>query len=202
MRQRGLRALQRRHFVPPTSDGRADAPSPNLLLEEPFPTQPDQVGVGDITFIPTSAGWLYLSVVIDRCSRKILGWALADHLRAGLVVEALQHALDSRHPAPGLLFHSDRGSQYGSTVFRTLRRRFGLRQSMSARANPSHNAWSESCIGTLKTEMLADGCFRDAADARTELFAFIEAYDNTHRKHSALAYLSPAQFESKSASLN
>ena len=202
MRQRGLRALQPRHFPPRTSDGRADAPSPNLLLDQPLPTQPDQVWAGDITFIPTAAGWLYLAVVIDLCSRKILGWALADHLRADLVVAALHQALDSRRPAPGLIFHSDRGSQYGSTAFRALLRRAGLRQSMSARANPYHNAWSESFIGTLKTEMLQDGCFLTDADARTEIFAFIEAYYNTHRKHSALNYLSPVQFEAKSFSLN
>lgn len=202
MRARGLRALQRRHFVPRTSDGRADAPSPNLLLDQPLPTQLNRVWAGDITFIPTAAGWLYLAVVIDLSSRKIVGWALADHLRAGLVVEALQQALDSRRPAPGLLFHSDRGSQYGSATFRALLHRSGLRQSMSARANPYHNAWSESLIGTLKTEMLQDGCFLTAADARTELFAYIEAYYNTHRKHSALNYLSPAQFESKSSALN
>ena len=202
MRLRGLRALQRRHFVPRTSDGRADAPSPNRLLDHPLPTQPNRVWAGHITFIPTAAGWLYLAVVIDLCSRKIVGWALADHLRAGLVIDALQQALDSRRPAPGLIFHSDRGSQYGSTAFRALLRRTGLLQSMSARANPYHNAWSESLIGTLKTEMLQDGCFLTAADARTELFAFIEAYYNTHRKHSALNYLSPAQFESHSSALN
>ena len=154
------------------------------------------------SFIPTAAGWLYRAVVIDRGARKIVGWALADHLRAGLVIEALQQAIDSRRPAPGILFHSDRGSQYGSTAFRALLRHAGLRQSMSARANPYHNAWSESFIGTLKTEMLQDGCFLNAADARTELFAFIEAYYNTHRKHSALKYLSPAQFESHPSTLN
>jgi putative transposase len=202
MRARGLRALQPRHFVPRTSDGRADAPSPNLLLETPLPTQPDRVWAGDITFIPTAKGWLYLAVVIDLCSRKIVGWALADHLRASLVLDALAPALDSRRPAPGLIFHSDRGSQYGSTLFRALLRRAGLRQSMSARANPYHNAWSESFIGTLKAEMLQDGCFLDACDARIELFAFIEAYYNTHRKHSALDYLSPAQFEAASSTLN
>ncbi len=161
MRQRGLRALQPRQFVPRTSDGRADAPSPNLLLDAPLPTLPDRVWVGDITFIPTAKGWLYLAVVIDLCSRKIVGWALADHLRASLVADALQQALDSRRPAPGLIFHSDRGSQYGSTAFRALLRRAALRQSMSARANPYHNAWTESFIGTLKTEMLQDGCFLD-----------------------------------------
>jgi putative transposase len=202
MRARGLRALQPRQFVPRTSDGRADAPSPNLLIEEPRPTLPDRVWADDITFIPTAKGWLYLAGIIDLYSHTIVGWALADHLRANLVAEARQQALDSRRPAVGLIFHSDRGSQYGSTLFRALLRRAGLRQSMSARANPYHKAWSQSFIGTLKTEMLQDGCFLNATDARIELFAFIESYYNTHREHSSLACLSPAQFETASSSAN
>ena len=195
MRQRGLRAIQPKTYVPKTSDGRADKPSPNLLLDQPLPTKPDQVWAGDITFIPTSAGWLYLAVVIDLCSRKIVGWSLARHLRAELVAAALQQALGSRRPLPGLIFHSDRGSQYGSGAFRALLREAGMRQSMSARANPYHNAWTESFIGTLKTEMLQDGFFIAHADARTELFAYIESYYNTHRKHSSLGYKTPAAFE-------
>ena len=195
MRQRGLRAIQPKTYVPKTSDGRADKPSPNLLLDQPLPTKPDQVWAGDITFIPTSAGWLYLAVVIDLCSRKIVGWSLAGHLRAELVAAALQQALGSRRTLPGLIFHSDRGSQYGSGAFRALLREAGMRQSMSARANPYHNAWTESFIGTLKTEMLQDGFFIAHADARTELFAYIESYYNTHRKHSSLGYKTPAAFE-------
>src|SRR5437867_8500045 len=136
MRQRGLRALQPKTYVPKTSDGRADKPSPNLLLDQPLPARPDQVWAGDITFIPTAAGWLYLAVVIDLCSRKIVGWSLADHLRAELVGDALRQALGSRRTLPGLIFHSDRGSQYGSAIYRQLLRQAGLRQSMSARANP------------------------------------------------------------------
>jgi putative transposase len=195
MRQRGLRAIQPKTYMPKTSDGRADKPSPNLLLEEPLPTKTDQVWAGDITFIPTSSGWLYLAVVIDLCSRKIVGWSLADHLRADLVIDALKQALGSRRALPGLVFHSDRGSQYGSGAYRELLREAGVRQSMSARANPYHNAWTESFIGTLKTEMLQDGSFIAQADAQIEIFAYIESYYNTHRKHSSLGYKTPATFE-------
>jgi len=196
MAQRALRALQPKNFLPKTSDGRADKPSPNLLLDQPLPVAPDAVWAGDITFIPTSDGWLYLAVVIDLCSRRIVGWSLADHLRSDLVLAALQQALQTRS-AHGAVFHSDRGSQYGSTLFRQALTQAGLRQSMSARANPYHNAWTESFIGTLKHEMLQGGCFENAADARTEIFEYIEGYYNTHRKHSALGYQTPNQFEAQ-----
>ena len=133
--------------------------------------------------------------MIDLCSRRIVGWSLADHLRTDLVVAALDQALGSR-PARHLVFHSDRGSQYGSAAFRKTLARAGILQSMSARANPYHNAWSESFIGTLKSEMLQGGCFQNADDARTELFDYIEGYYNNHRKHSSLGYKTPNQFES------
>lgn len=202
MAERGLHAIQPGTYVPRTSDGRADAPSPNLLLDQPPPAEPDRVWIGDLTFIPTQNGWLYLALVIDLCSRRIVGWALADHMRADLVTAALQQALTTRRPAPGLVFHSDRGSQYGSKMFRTLLTAHGLRQSMSARANPYHNAWCESAIGRLKTEMLQGGCFIDRADALTELFSYIEGYYNTHRRHSSLNYQSPASFEASLYSLH
>jgi putative transposase len=202
MAERGLRALQPKTYVPRTSDGRADKPSPNLLLDQPLPDKPDRVWAGDITFIPTSAGWLYLAIVIDLHSRRIVGWSLADHMRSELVTDALGQALGSRRTGPDLIFHSDRGSQYGSGAYRQLLHQAGMRQSMSARANPYHNAWTESFMGTLKTEMLQDGCFIDAADARTEIFAYIESYYNTRRKHSALGYQTPVQFEAQTLSLN
>lgn len=196
MAHRRLRAISPRHYVPKTSDGRADCPSPNLLLGQPLPTQVNQVFAGDITFIPTAAGWLYLAVIIDLCSRKIVGWALAEHMRSELVIDALQQALGSRSKTQNAIFHSDRGSQYGSVAFRALLKQSGIRQSMSARANPYHNAWSESVIGTIKIEMLQGGCFINKTDAQIELFAYIESYYNTLRKHSSLGYVSPAQFES------
>jgi transposase InsO family protein len=201
MAQRKLRALQPKNFVPKTSDGRADKPSPNLLCGQPLPEVPDRAWAGDITFIPTSTGWLYLAVVIDLCSRRIVGWSLADHMRSDLVVDALHQALQTR-PTHRTIFHSDRGSQYGSTPFRQALTKAGLRQSMSARANPYENAWTESFIGTLKHEMLQGGCFDNASDARTEIFEYIDGYYNTHRKHSALGYKTPLQFEAQIHSAN
>jgi len=201
MAQRALHAIQPKNFIPKTSDGRADKPSPNLLSGKPLPPAPDRAWAGDITFIPTSAGWLYLAVVIDLCSRRIVGWSLADHMRSDLVLDALHQALETR-PANRTIFHSDRGSQYGSTPFRKALTKAGLRQSMSARANPYDNAWTESFIGTLKHEMLQDGCFENATDARTEIFEYIEGYYNTHRKHSALEYKTPNQFEAQLHSAN
>lgn len=201
MAQRGLHAIAPKTFVPKTSDGRADKPSPNLLADQPLPLIPDRVWAGDITFIPTRVGWLYLAVVIDLCSRRIVGWSLADHLRSDLILAALDQALQTR-PVQQTIFHSDRGSQYGSAPFRSALSKAGLQQSMSARANPYDNAWTESFIGTLKLEMLQDGCFENAADARLEIFDYIEGYYNTHRKHSALGYKTPNQFEAHTHSTN
>lgn len=202
MTQRGLKAIAPKTFSPRTSDGRADRPSLNLLLQRPLPKRPNQVWAGDITFTPTSYGWVYLAVVIDLYSRKIVGWALANHLRADLVVVALKQAIASRRINRGVVFHSDRGSQYGSASYRNLMQAAGMKQSMSARANPYHNAWTESFMGTLKSEMLQGGSFIDHRDAYTEIFAYIEAYYNTRRKHSSIGCLTPAQFEAQSHSLN
>jgi putative transposase len=186
---------------PVTDAPTSDKPSPNLLSGQPLPSSPGRVWAGDITFIPTAAGWLYLAVVLDLASRRIVGWSLADHLRSDLVVDALRQALH-QPLLPGAIFHSDRGSQYGSLLFRQALAKAGLRQSMSARANPYENAWSESFIATLKREMLQGGCFENAEDARIEIFEYIEGYYNTRRKHSALAYQTPIQFEAQSRSSN
>ena len=202
MKERSLKALQPKTYVPRTSDGRADKPSPNLLEGKELPDRPDRVWAGDITFIPTATGWLYLAVIIDLCTRRIVGWSLARHMRSGLVADALRQALEKRRPRAGLIFHSDRGSQYGSREYRGLLDRAGAVQSMSARANPYHNAWTESFMGTIKAEMLQDGCFANDGDARIEIFDYIEAYYNTHRKHSSLGYRNPAQFEAYLNSLN
>lgn len=204
MRQRGLHALQPRNYRPKTSDGRADRPSANLLVQEPPPSRIDLAWAGDITFIPTATHWLYLAVVIDLCSRRIIGWSLASHMRSDLVVHALQQALQTRPQARAqrTVFHSDRGSQYGSSAFRSVLASAGLRQSMSAKANPYDNAWSESFMGTLKREMLQGGCFADSTDARLEIFEYIEGYYNNQRKHSSIGYLTPNQFETQNLQLN
>jgi putative transposase len=202
MREQGLVAIQPKSFKPKTSDGRADAPSPNLILDQPLPAEPNKVWAGDITFIPMGDDYIYLAVVIDLCSRRIVGWSLADHMRSALVEEALQKALAARMGTADLIFHSDRGSQYGSNDFRKLLAKAGIRQSMSARANPYHNAWTESFMGTLKNELMQDGRFANIADAQTELSAFIESYYNLQRKHSSLGYKSPSHFEAKLALAN
>jgi transposase InsO family protein len=202
MQERGLIAIQPKTYVPQTSDGRADLPSPNLLLDQPLPSRPNEVWAGDITFIPCGEKWLYLAIVIDLCSRRIVGWALADHLRSDLVVEAMKQAIASRRHTIDLVFHSDRGSQYGSRAFRDILRLAGMRQSMSARANPYHNAWTESFMGTLKAEMLQNGRFINATDARGEIFAFIDGYYNTQRLHSSLKYRTPSRFEDEIALAN
>jgi len=201
MTQRALHAIAPKNFIPKTSDGRADKPSPNLLVDQPLPEVPDRAWAGDITFIPTKTGWLYLAVIIDLCSRRIVGWSLADHMRSDLVLDALHQARQTRR-TDGTIFHSDRGSQYGSTPFRQALAKAGLSQSMSARANPYDNAWTESFIGTLKREMLRGGCFEDANDARIEIFEYIDGYYNTHRKHSSLGYKTPSQFEAQIHSVN
>ena len=197
MKARDLRAVTPRRFTPRTSDGRADKPSPNLLENQPMPTGPNQVWTGDITYIPTAGGWLYLAVVLDLYSRKIVGWSLAPHMRASLVVDALRQAIGSRTrgPTATTIFHSDRGCQYSSTAFRQLLAHSRITPSMSARANPYHNAWTESFIGSLKTEMLRDGSFLCETDAKFEIFEYIEMYYNNQRKHSSLRYQTPAQFE-------
>ena len=195
MAANGLIALQPKSYKPKTSDGRADAPSPNLIAGEPLPTSPCRAWAGDITYIPIEGGWVYLAVVIDLCTRQIVGWSLADNMRAGLVTGALEKALETRHVQPGFIFHSDRGSQYGSRMFREQLASYSARQSMSGRANPYDNAWTESVIGTIKHELVQDGCFEDIGDARTAIFDYIDGYYNTQRKHSSIGYITPNQCE-------
>jgi len=195
MKERGLQAISPRQFIPRTSDGRADAPSPNLLQDRGLPEQPNQIWTGDITYIPTEKGWRYLAIILDLCSRKVVGWSLGNHMRSELVCEALDQALQSRGSKGELIFHSDRGSQYGSGRYRQQLEEAGITQSMSRRANPYDNAWTESFMGTLKKEMLQGGCFIDEEDARTELFSYINGYYNTRRRHSALDYQSPENYE-------
>lgn len=197
MKENGLVALQPKSYKPQTSDGRADAPSPNRLKDELPPEKirkTNQAWVGDITYIACGDQWLYLAVVMDLCSRRIVGWSLADHLRSSLVEEAMEKALKSRQCPTGIIFHSDRGSQYGSKTFRALIKKAQIQQSMSGRANPYDNATMESFMGTFKGELMQDGSFMNQEDAELEIAEFINYY-NTQRRHSSLAYLTPFQFE-------
>lgn len=202
MRERDLKAIQPRRSVPVTSDGKASQPAPNLLENKDFPTRENAVWTGDITYIPTVSGWVYLAVVIDLFSRRIIGWSLADNMRSELVIDALNQALQTRTPAQNLIFHSDRGSQYGSGAFRDLLKNSAITQSMSGKANPYDNAWTESFMGTLKLEEVQDQIYADEQTARTSVFQYIEGYYNTRRKHSSIDYMTPSQFEKSTLTMN
>jgi transposase InsO family protein len=195
MKQSGLIAIQPKSYQPQTIDGRADAPSPNLIKDELPQDKINQIWVGDITYIACAEKWLYLAIVMDLYSRRVVGWSIAAHLRSSLVEEAMSKAIKTRPCPAGLIFHSDRGSQYGSKSFRALLKHAGISQSMSGRANPYDNASMESFMGTLKAELIQDGSFINERDAHIEIFAYLESYYNTKRRHSSINYQTPAQFE-------
>lgn len=204
----GLKPIQPRSFVPRTTDSRHTLGySPNLLLDRPRPTGPNQIWVSDITYIPLANGkWLYLAVWVDLWSRRVVavprpGWCLADHMRDELVITALRRALLGRQPADGLLLHSDRGGQYASKDFRKLLAGKHL-QSMSRAGECYDNATAESFWSRLKAEVVESGVFLSLDDARVELGEYIDNYYNAIRKHSGIGYCSPVQFEFKHMSQN
>jgi putative transposase len=200
MRQYGIRSKTKRRFVVRTTDSRHDHPVAanrlNRQFEQPLP---NQAWAADITYIPTAEGWLYLAAVIDLCSRKIVGWSTADHLRAELVCDALQMAVTHREPTDKLLHHSDRGVQYACDDYQGLLSRHGMIPSMSRTGNCYDNAVMESFFGTLKTELIHHETYATRAEAQLALFDYIEVYYNRQRRHSTLGYMTPAEFE---ASLN
>lgn len=198
MRQKGVVGLQKAAFRPRTTDSNHDQPiAPNRLLSAGPPTRPDQVWVTDITYVATVQGWIYLAVVMDLCSRKVLGWAAADHLKTSLVKEALNRALTARRPAPGLLHHSDRGVQYASREYRSLLQSWQILPSMSAQGYCYDNAAMESFFSTLKTELIHRQQWHSLEEVKLALFDYIETFYNRQRLHSALNYESPIDFEAK-----
>jgi len=190
------RKRQKRHPVTTQRDPGA-IPAPNLLNQKFCASAPDQKWVSDITYIETAEGWLYLASILDLFSRKVVGWAMADHMEASLVEDALKMALQQRQPEAGLLHHSDQGCQYTSIVYQNRLANAHCQVSMSRTGNCYDNAAMESFFGTLKTEC-ATQPFATRAQARTAIFEFIEAWYNRQRLHSSLDYLSPMEFEQKS----
>jgi putative transposase len=193
MRASGLRVPARRR-VPRTTDSRHDHPvAPNLLGRCFVAAQPDAVWLADISYVPTGEGWLYLAAVRDLATREIVGWSMADHLRAGLACDALLMALQRRRPPRGLIHHSDRGVQYASGPYQAILARHGLRCSMSRKGNCLDNAPMESFFGTLKNELVHRTTFPTREAARRAIFEYVEAFYNRRRRHSALGFLTPAQ---------
>ena len=156
---------------------------------------PDRLWVADITYLRTWEGWLYLVAVQDVYSRRIVGWSMADHMRTELVTDALQMALAHRRPAPGLIWHSDQGSQFVSLAFGQQARAAGIAQSMGSRGDCFDNAVAESFFATLKKELIHARSWPSKAELRTEVFEYIEVFFNRRRRHSTLGFLSPEQFE-------
>ena len=192
----GLRAQQPRSFVPRTTDSDpAVRAAPNRLRGQPAPTAPNQVWVGNITYLPRQGGgWLYLAVWLDRCSRKVVGWDVRETMPEDLVSEALRRALVVRRPPAGLIVHSDQGSQYTATRFKDLLAQNGALQSMSRRGNCYDNAHAESFWSRFKAELLDGGIFPNLAEAKLEISHHI-AYYNAKRRHSSLGYRAPNHFE-------
>ena len=199
MREQGLRAIQPRSFVPRMTDSRhGQRMSPNLLLDKKPPTKPNEVVVGDITYLPLQAGaWAYLATWLDLYSRMIVGFDVAETMKESLILKATAQLITRRGPAPGLIVHSDRGGQYVGREFRLLLKSHGFRQSMSRADDTYDNAFAESLFSRYKAELLEDGAFADIEEARLETFNYIEGYYNPIRRHSALGYQSPADFEKR-----
>ena len=197
MRGMGLQAIQPKSFVPRTTQsGHGKRNSPNLLLDKSLPVAPDRVWISDITYPPLPAGGFgYLATWMDLFSRKMIGWQVDEHMEESLVRKALEKGLQSRKPAPGLVLHSDRGGQYVSGRFRLSIKKRKCEQSMSRAGEVYDNAFAESLFSRLKAELLENGVFLSLEDARTEIFEYIEIYYNPVRRHSALGYRSPDEFE-------
>lgn len=200
MRRHGIRAHAPRRYRVCTTDSKHSLPIAANLLDRNFTAEkPDQVWLADITYIPTGEGWLYLAVILDLFTRKVVGWAMREHMRAELTMAALTMAIQRRRPGPGLVHHSDRGSQYAAADYRKILQAAAITQSMSRKANCWDNAPMESFFGTLKTELVHHCDYPDRDAARRDLFAYIEAYYNRRRIHSAIGYVTPEQADRKTA---
>ena len=193
----GLRAIQPKSFVPKTTQSHPNLRrSPNLLLEREAVAAPDEVYVGDITYLPLVNGkFAYLATFQDVFTKNIVGWDVADHMREELVLNALEKAIIQRRPKAGLIIHTDGGGQYGSKAFRKKLTDLGFLQSMTRKDNHYDNAQAESLFSRFKAELLEDGVFLDVEDAKQESFDYIEGYYNTVRRHSSLGYKRPLNFE-------
>lgn len=196
MRENGLKVPRKRKRKVITTDSNHDWPiAPNYLAGDFTAQKPNEKWVTDITYIRTDAGWLYLAVVLDLFSRCVVGWAMGPHIDQWLVLAALEMAIEQRCPPPGLVHHSDRGSQYCAYRYRQLQTEHHMQTSMSGKGNCYDNAVMESFFATLKKDRVQRCSYGTHAEARRDIFAYIEGFYNRRRRHSAINYLSPLAFE-------
>jgi putative transposase len=195
MRLAGLEGVHRRRAIRTTVRDRDAAPAPDLVNRTFSASAPDRLWVADITYVPTWAGFLYVAVVVDAFSRLVVGWSMAGHLRTELILDALDMAIARRRPTEGLVHHSDRGTQYTSVAFGRRTREAGISLSMGSVGDCFDNAMAESFFASLETELIDRSSWRTRAEARLAVFDYIETFYNPRRRHSALDYLSPADFE-------
>jgi len=195
MKQNGLRVKTTKRFKVTTNSDHKRPVAPNLVKRNFSAEAPDRLWTGDITYIWTAEGWLYLAVILDVFSRRIVGWRMDKRMTDDLVITAFNNALMRRRPAPGLIFHSDRGSQYCSKRFQTVVNGVGGQQSMSGTGCCYDNAITESFFGTLKRELVHHYAFKTRTEAQGQVFRYIEGFYNRRRRHSALGYQAPETYE-------
>jgi putative transposase len=199
MRAAGLRSVHPRPYKRTTLSDRFDPSLADLLRRDFSPTAPDVAWVGDVTYIKTWTGWAFLATVIDCYSRRVVGFAIADHLRTDLIIDALRMAIIHRDPPPGIIFHSDRGAQYTSTEFRDFCRANGVRPSVGRTGICYDNAVAESFFATLKKELIHTRPWPTIDKLQTAVFEYIESYYNRRRRHSTIGYDTPIEYEHKHA---
>jgi putative transposase len=196
MRQLGIEGVSRRGKRPRTTQpDRRQPPAPDLVERRFVAKRPNELWLADVTYVPTLEGWLFLAVVMDMFSRRIVGWSMRDDLKAELVIDALAMAVTRRRPPAGLVHHSDRGSQYSSLAFGRTLRESGLLASMGSRGDAFDNAACESCISTLKEEWIKRHRYQSRDQARLSIFRYVETFYNPRRRHSALGGISPDEHE-------
>jgi transposase InsO family protein len=195
MRENGLRGRRRRKFRHTTDSDHAMAVAPNTLERNFTADAPNEVWVTDITYIPTREGWLYLAAILDLYSRRVVGWSMSERITRQLTLDALAMAIAARTPSAGLVHHSDRGSQYASADYRAALDAAGIECSMSRKGDCWDNAVAESFFATLKTELVHDTDWKTRAEARREIFEYLEVFYNRRRRHSSIGYVSPEEFE-------
>lgn len=199
MRENNIKAKTKRRFKVTTVQNSKAAASENILNQNFTASSENKIWTGDITYLWTKEGWLYLAIVMDIYSRKIIGWSINSSLSTELVIRALMMALVHRNPERGIIFHSDRGSQYTSSAFREILKNYGIVQSMSSTGNCYDNAITESFFHTLKTELTYWEKYQTREEAKRSIFEYIEINYNRRRLHSSLGYLSPVEFEEKNS---